>query len=92
MVERMKIGTIICNHWAGDKNPYKYFIYLGIEGKYAKGVALYRNKLEKVSYYARDFNNREVFEPVGYCEGLEIMKKDLKILQNETMRKDVENE
>ena len=26
----MKIGTIICNHWAGENNPVKYFIYTGL--------------------------------------------------------------
>ena len=83
----MKIGTIICNHWAGDTNPNKYFIYTGIKGEYATGITLYENKLEKIGYYASDFKNHEVFEPVGYSDGLDIMKKDLKILQDKAQKK-----
>lgn len=74
----MKIGTIVVNHWAGDGNPSKYFIYTGTKGKYATGIFLNNGNLEKINYYANDFKNREVFEPVGYCNGFDIIKEDLK--------------
>ena len=74
----MKIGTIVLNHWAGQNNPAKYFIYTGIKGKYATGIFLNNGKLERVTCYATDFRNKEIFEPVGYCKGFDIMKEDLK--------------
>jgi len=75
----MKIGTIIRNHWAGKDNPMRYFIYLGTSGNYVNGVAINSSgKLYKCSYRKHDFDKRNIFEPVGYCEGIEIMKNDLK--------------
>lgn len=74
----MKTGTIINNHWAGDSNPIKYFIYAGIEGKYAVGIYLDNGGLKKVKYDKSDVLNSDKFEPVGYCKAFNIMKEDLK--------------
>lgn len=74
----MKVGAIIRNHWAGDSNPVRYFIYTGIKGRYATGIYLSDNKLTTVDYLAKDFEDRETFEVVGYCSGFSIMKADLK--------------
>lgn len=76
----MKIGTIIKNNWAGDKNPSKYFIYTGIEGKYATGLSLVGGKLKKVKYYKRDFDGKEAFETVGYSKGFDMLKESLEVL------------
>ncbi len=76
----MKIGTIINNHWAGDSNPGKYFIYTGIVGEYGTGVYLDNGELKKIKYYKRDIQRSEEFEPIGYCKAFDIMKEDLKKL------------
>ena len=76
----MKIGTIVCNHWASDDNPIKYFIYTGIKGRYATGIALIEGKLERLNCYASDFKDREVFEPVGYCNAFDIIKEELQAI------------
>ncbi|KAK9679516.1 hypothetical protein QE152_g40017 [Popillia japonica] len=77
---RVKKGTIIHNHWAGDKNPTKYFIYTGISGRYANGINWDGKELSKVSYYKEDLADKTMFEPVGYCNAFDIMKADLKRL------------
>ncbi len=74
----VKIGTIVLNHWAGEGNPSKYFIYTGIKGKYATGIFLNNGKLETANYYKKDLLDSGKFEPVGYCNGFDIMKEDLK--------------
>ena len=86
----MKIGTIIKNNWASEGNPAKYFIYTGIEGKYATGVCLApAGRLEKVLYYKDDFRDaythegEKVFESVGYCDGFDIIKADLQSILGE---------
>lgn len=74
----MRIGTIICNGWASDYNPTKYFIYLGVRGQYVQGLAYDKGKLTKIFFHKKDFQNREMFRVVGYCEGINIIKKTLK--------------
>ena len=44
----MKTGTIICNHWAGESNPIKYFVYTGIKNGYGTGLYLKDGKLKEV--------------------------------------------
>jgi hypothetical protein len=80
----MKLGTIICNHWASDDNPTKYFIYTGMQGEYATGICFIDGKIDKLKFYANDFRKSEVFEPVGYCKAFEIMKEDLKKIKGES--------
>ena len=80
----MRIGTIINNHWASEENPTKYFIYTGIKGKSATGITINNGKLEKTEYYKRDLDDKTNFEPVGYCDAFEIMKRDLKKVREET--------
>ena len=79
----MKIGTIVLNHSAGDGNPLQYFIYTGIKGKYATGLSLFNGKLEKVEYHKSDFISSGKFEAVGYCNGFDIIKEDLKSILGE---------
>ena len=74
----MRKGTIIRNHWASDKNPTRYFIYMGIKGRFAEGIELVDGKLNTVRYHKEDFLNSEAFEKVGYCIAFDILKSDLK--------------
>lgn len=78
----LKIGTIVCNHWAGENNPSRYFIYAGTSGKYANGISYYGGKLNKEQYYAKDLKDKIMFEPVGYCNAFDAMKADLQKLLN----------
>lgn len=79
----MKIGTIILNHWASKKNQSRYFIYTGTKGEYITGITCYDGKLDAVLYYKRDFEDRKVFESVGFCNGFNVIKQDLKALIDE---------
>lgn len=74
----MKKGTIIRNHWAGDNNPMRYFIYTGSSGSCVNGIALVSRQLRKAQYYKTDFNNRDIFEIVGQSKGFDILENDLK--------------
>lgn len=77
----MKIGTIFINHYAGNKNPVRYFIYMGTTGKYVNGIYLNNGKLQKIQYYRDDFET-DMFEKVGYCNAFDVMKGDLSGLVN----------
>lgn len=74
----MKVGTIIRNHWAGDRNPTRFFIYLGSSGKYVNGLGLVNGRLEKVRFYKSDFKDKNMFEIVGYSTGIDVLKNDIK--------------
>lgn len=74
----MKIGTIVENKWAGQGNPLRYFVYTGISGKYATGISEVNGELERVRYYKEDLLNATMLVPVGYCEGFDLMKADLR--------------
>ena len=43
----MKTGTIICNHWAGESNPIKYFVYTGIKKRLWYRVIFKRWKTQR---------------------------------------------
>jgi hypothetical protein len=73
----MKIGTIIRNDWAGDRNPTKYFIYTGISGEYATGIALNNGNIKRLRFGKKDFVNDGKFVPVGYCGFADLIKADL---------------
>jgi len=75
----MKIGTIMKNRFASNVNPRKYFVYIGVDGKYVTGIYLDDdNKLGGVRYCKDDLRNGEMLEVVGYTEAFEIMRSDLK--------------
>lgn len=76
----MKIGTLVKNNGVGDKNPSRIFIYTGISGEYANGLELIDGKLEKTRYYKRDFKKEDIFQIIGYTNGFEVLKDDLKKL------------
>ena len=67
----MKRGDIIRNHWVTNADT-QYFIYLGINGEFAKGIRVYKNKIQKVSYYKKDlskmFDGKPAFTVVGHCD------------------------
>jgi hypothetical protein len=73
----MKIGTIIRNDWAGDKNPGKYFVYCGIVGKYATGVYVENGKLVDIKFNKYAFKNDGKFVDVGHCDFIGYIKGEL---------------
>ncbi len=78
----MKIGTIIKNHWAGYKNPIRFFIYTGIQGSYATGIYLDSGRLGKTRHYKHDIQDKSKYEEVGYCRAFDLMKSDLEHFLN----------
>ena len=78
----MKTGTIICNHWAGESNPIKYFVYTGIKNGYGTGLYLKDGKLKEVRVSKKDIKEATGFEPVGFCMGFEMIKDDLREINN----------
>ena len=75
----MKKGTLIRNHWASDKNPQRFFIYTGTSGKFVNGLAFNKNgQFEKIQFYKADFNEGGKMETIGYSEGFDVLKNDLK--------------
>ncbi len=83
----MKIGTVVKNHYAGKNNPTKYFIYLGISGKYADVIDIHCDgKLHKGRYYKESLKDKTKYEEVGYCNFLDIAKQTL----IEHLNKDIE--
>jgi hypothetical protein len=76
-MSELKIGTIVRNHWASEDNPTKHFIYTGISGELATVISYDGKKLINNKYYKNDLKDTEKYEPVGYCEAFDIMKKDL---------------
>ena len=76
----MRVGTIICNHWAGDDNPTKYSIYIGTGSKNIKVIQVVKGKLNIGEYDKKRFFESGMYEEVGYCNGLDIIKADLKAM------------
>ena len=79
----MKIGTIICNHWAGENNPVKYFIYTGIKNGYGTGLYLQDGKLIELRVYKKDIEEAANFEPIGISKGFEVIKDELRTLKDD---------
>ena len=84
----MKKGTILHNRWASDENPTRYFIYTGINEKYATGITFNGKDLEKIKYHRKEFEDdfkiNGQLVAVGYCKAFDIMREDLlKFLKGE---------
>ena len=73
----MRIGTIIRNDWASDRNPIKFFIYDGVAGKYINGLAIVDGKIERIQYYKKDFAESGKFVEVGFCDFKQYIKNHL---------------
>lgn len=78
----MRIGDIVRNDWASDKNPIRFFIYTGIKGKYAFGICVTENGIEETRYYKEDVET-DKFVVVGRCEYQDLIKKDLRQARGE---------
>lgn len=83
----MKCGDIVRNHWAGENNPIRYFIFIRNEGKYSQVVHIHgNNKLATGRYYSSDLkNDTEHFKVVGYLPLKQIILESLrKFLDKDT--------
>lgn len=72
----MKCGDIVLNHWAGESNPIRYFIFIKSNGKYSKVIRFNGERLSTGSYYSRDLKTDE-FEVVGHIPLKETIKSEL---------------
>ena len=79
----MKRGDIILNKWAGHIDV-RYFIYLGTDGNYIKGIEYIKGTWRRINYYKNDVKNQlmsngeRAYEVVGHTNFLDIAKTDLK--------------
>ena len=78
----MKVGDILINRWAGHIDT-RFFIYLGTDEKYVRGLECVRGKWKRVNYYKSDIKNdykpngEKAYEVVGHTDFLDIAKEDL---------------
>ncbi|MBL1228169.1 hypothetical protein IW492_02845 [Enterococcus sp. BWB1-3] len=83
MSSKFKKGDIVLNRWAGHPSV-GYFIYLGVSGKYIKGLELdhWTNRIKECEYYKHSlqelFHDGEpAFIVVGHTSAFDVMKNDL---------------
>lgn len=72
----MKCGDIVRNHWAGEDNPQRVFLFLRNEGKYSRVVAWGGNRLDFCRFYTADMQN-DKFEVIGHLPIAQIIKDEL---------------
>ena len=72
----MKCGDIVLNHWAGESNPIRYFIFIKDNGKYSKVIRFDGERLSTGSYYSCDLKT-DKFEVVGHFPLVETIKSVL---------------
>lgn len=72
----MKCGDIVRNHWAGETNPQRVFIYLRNEGKYSGVVAWNGNHLVFRKFYTVDLKT-DKFEVIGHIPVAQLIKDAL---------------
>ena len=80
---KFKRGDIICNRWAGEKNPTRFFIIWKIYGKRVSVIELINGRLnfEGYSYtnvYELFHDGQPAFVKVGQTRAFELMKEELK--------------
>lgn len=86
---KFRKGDIIHNRYAGHPSV-KYFIYLGVSGKYVNGLELREGKgIKKCQYYKSSMNEmldgEPAFQVVGHTNAFDVMKQDLsKFIQEAT--------
>ena len=78
---KFRKGDIIHNRYAGHPSN-KYFIYLGVSGRYVNGLALQEGKgIKKCQYYKSSMNEmldgKPAFQVVGHTKAFDVMKQDL---------------
>lgn len=85
-MNKLKIGDIIENRWAGHKMA-RFFIYTGSNKSGIYGLENVNGRLVKVEYgkdILKDLlDGQPGFEVVGNTKGLEVLKNDLKEFQEE---------
>ena len=86
---KVRIGDIIRNNM-GVHNTYydkekawasRYFVYMGVNGKYIRGIELVDSlRFDNSMFYKSDFkdlDNNPNFDIVGHSEGFEMIKDEL---------------
>lgn len=88
---KLKKGDIVLNRWAGNVQ-YRYFIFTGKTGKYVHGIECIDGRLSKTKYYTHSldepFSDGEpAYKVVGYTDAFEVMKANLKDVQNMELKR-----
>ena len=72
-------GDIFRNHWAGELNPCRVFMFLKNKGE-TSIVASFdetKNEIFTSEYYTRDLKNDEHFEAIGHFPIKDVIKNEL---------------
>ena len=78
-----KCGDIVRNHWAGDINPTKYFVFIKNNGKVCEVIDFDGKRLRKGSYYTDDLAKGDgKFEKIGHLDLIGFLKTPLVDLLN----------
>ena len=64
----MKCGDIVRNHWAGEENPTKYFIFIKNSGKMTKVIHFDGKRLKTGNYYSYSLKEPGKYEVVGHID------------------------
>ncbi|MFJ8099374.1 hypothetical protein [Lysinibacillus sp. NPDC096212] len=78
---KFRKGDIIHNRYAGHPSS-KYFIYLGVSGRYVNGLSLQKGKdIKEFQFYKSSMNTmlngEPAFQVVGHTNAFDVMKQDL---------------
>jgi hypothetical protein len=72
----MKCGDIVRNHYAGENNPTRFFVYIQNEGRCSKVIYFDGKRLRFSHYYSNDLKT-DKFEIVDHLPIVESIKNIL---------------
>lgn len=72
-------GDVFRNHWAGELNPVKVFMFLKNKGETSLVVSFDETKNEMFTseYYTRDLKTDNHFEVIGHFAVKDLIKSEL---------------
>ena len=81
LMQKMRVlhcGDVFRNHYAGDNNPSKVFMFLKNKGKYSACIALDGSELYDAAYYTSDLKRDDHFQVIGHFPIKDILMQELK--------------
>lgn len=66
--QKVRIGDILENHYASDRNPSRRSVVIEIGSYYTTCVYAYKGRIRKSSFYTRDVHYNEKFVIVGHVD------------------------
>jgi hypothetical protein len=77
-MSKFHIGDIVRNPWMADDNPYRNFIYMGVEGDFVKELSTDGKRLMTAKYYKKDvFDESVEFKVVGHSNFIKDLAEEL---------------